>query len=106
MTCDECLWKTEKNDCPWWFMYKDTSYAEDCIDFRCTKFPEEAFDEETNQSINALAIKGIKMPDNCHECDSLGISDLVGIKCPCNTDKCYSYDGRPDGCPLKEVKVN
>lgn len=46
----------------------------------------------------------ILIPQNCHECDSIGISDLVGLNCPCNNKDCYEFDKRPDGCPLKEVE--
>ena len=43
----------------------------------------------------------IEMPDNCHECDAVGISDIVGLKCPCEEDReKYSYNERPDECPL------
>jgi len=45
MTCDGCRWKVEKNECPWEFMYKDTDYAEDCIDFRWIKDPKDSFSE-------------------------------------------------------------
>lgn len=34
MTCDECRWKNERGSCPWNYDYKDTDYAEDCVDFR------------------------------------------------------------------------
>ena len=34
MTCDECSWKNERDSCPWNYDYKDTDYAEDCVDFR------------------------------------------------------------------------
>lgn len=43
-TCDDCRFKVELNDCPWDFMYGETDYAEDCMDFRYTGFPETAFD--------------------------------------------------------------
>lgn len=46
MTCDNCRWKTERKECPWKFDYKDTDYAEDCVDFRNTKFPETAFKKD------------------------------------------------------------
>ena len=45
MTCEDCRWRTERNQCPWDYMYTDTNYAEDCMDFRYTKSPEDAFDE-------------------------------------------------------------
>ena len=47
----------------------------------------------------SVLIKGAKMPKNCQECDSLGFSDIVGIKCPCD----YSFEVVPNGCPLFEV---
>ena len=46
MTCDECRWKVERNECPWDYMYADTDYAEDCIDARAIYFEETAFKEE------------------------------------------------------------
>ena len=49
-----------------------------------------------------IAVDGVKMPTNCHECDFIGISDLVGIKCPCRLNDCYDYNRRPAGCPLYE----
>lgn len=30
-----------------------------------------------------IALDGVEMPRNCRECDCLGISDVVGLKCPC-----------------------
>lgn len=45
MTCEECRWKTERGECPWNYDYKDTDYAEDCIDFRYIKSQETAFNE-------------------------------------------------------------
>ena len=48
----------------------------------------------------------IKMPENCHECDALGISDVVGLNCPCESKKesyAYAYGHRPPNCPLMEV---
>ena len=53
-----------------------------------------------------IVIEGVEMPKNCHECDSFGISDLVGIKCPCQNEDCYDFEKRPNGCPLKETKDN
>lgn len=38
------------------------------------------------------------MPENCHECDAIGISDIVGLEC-----KAYSFIDRPKDCPLVEV---
>ncbi len=43
----------------------------------------------------AILIDGVKMPGNCHECDSLGFSDIVGLECPE-----YDFNKRPKGCPL------
>lgn len=52
-----------------------------------------------------IYIKGIKLPINCHECDAFGISDIVGLKCPCYDDmnKYHFVVGRPNDCPLNEV---
>ena len=47
MTCEDCRWKTERDQCPWDYMYINDDYAEDCMDFRYTKSPEDAFDEVT-----------------------------------------------------------
>lgn len=48
-----------------------------------------------------LALDGVEMPRNCHECDCFGISDVVGLKCPCQDDlNIYNYDERPKNCPL------
>lgn len=33
-----------------------------------------------------LALDGVEIPKNCRECDRLGISDIVGLKCPCLDD--------------------
>lgn len=50
-----------------------------------------------------LCLEGVKMPENCHECDALGISDVVGLKCPCEFNpELYDYDKRPEQCTLKE----
>ena len=46
-----------------------------------------------------IAIKGVKMPSNCHECGALGINDIVGLEC----DE-YSFTDRPSDCPLIEIK--
>ena len=52
-----------------------------------------------------VCLPNVKMPENCHECDAFGISDVVGLNCPCERDeRLYSYDNRPEGCPLKELK--
>ena len=53
--------------------------------------------------ITILAIECVEIPQNCHECDSIGISDLVGLICP-GASGSYSFDNRPEGCPLKEVE--
>lgn len=45
MTCEECRWKMERDECPCNYDYKDTDYAEDCNDFRYIKFQETAFNE-------------------------------------------------------------
>ena len=51
-----------------------------------------------------ICLPDVEMPKNCHECDALGISDVVGLKCPCEMNSgLYSYDNRPDECPLKEL---
>lgn len=41
----------------------------------------------------------VLMPENCHECAAMGISDIVGLQC-----EAYCYDGRPEDCPLIEIK--
>ena len=52
-----------------------------------------------------VCLPNVKMPENCHECDALGISDVVGLKCPCEAKKgLYAYYKRPEECPLKEIK--
>lgn len=51
-TCEECRWKIERHECPWDFMYKNTDYAEDCIDFRHINWPHDAFKcDESEQMI-------------------------------------------------------
>ena len=45
MTCNECSHKVN-NTCPWRYLYEDTDYAEDCMDFINTN--EEK--EENNNS--------------------------------------------------------
>ena len=48
-----------------------------------------------------LCLPEVEMPKNCHECDAFGLSDVVGLKCPCNEDSNkYSYADRPKDCPL------
>lgn len=48
-----------------------------------------------------ICVEGVEMPKNCHECDSFGISDLVGIDCPCiNNPDVYNFEKRPDACKL------
>ena len=48
-----------------------------------------------------LALDGVEMPKNCRECDCLGISDVVGLKCPCQDDvDAYNFYERPKNCPL------
>ena len=37
----------------------------------------------------------VKMPKDCHECDALGISDVVGVEC----------DRTTTSCPLIEVPI-
>lgn len=52
-----------------------------------------------------ICLPDVKMPKNCHECDALGISDVVGLKCPCEDNMAlYSFDKRPEECPLKETE--
>ena len=46
----------------------------------------------------SILIKNVVMPHNCHECDAIGISDIVGLEC-----KAYSFIDRPKDCPLVEV---
>ena len=44
----------------------------------------------------SVLIKGVDMPKDCHECDSLGYSDIVGNPC---------VDGHyKERCPLVEMK--
>ena len=46
----------------------------------------------------------IEMPDNCHMCDSVGISDICGFECPVNQKLHeYCFTKRPEACPLKEL---
>ena len=33
-TCDDCRWKVTQHDCPHDYLYENTDYAEDCIDFQ------------------------------------------------------------------------
>ena len=48
-----------------------------------------------------LALDGVKIPRNCYECDYLGISDVVGLKCQCQDDADeYRFNERPKNCPL------
>ena len=50
-----------------------------------------------------VVLTDVKIPNNCHDCDACGISDVVGLNCPCDKDKTiYSFEKRPDECPLKE----
>ena len=52
-----------------------------------------------------IVLEGVEMPRNCHECDAFGISDVVGLKCPCDTNpELYDYDHRPKECTLYEIK--
>ena len=46
----------------------------------------------------SILINGVNMPRNCHECDSFGFSDIVGLKCPK-----YDFNERPKGCPLTKI---
>ena len=49
-----------------------------------------------------ICIEGVQLPKDCHDCDALGISDIVGIPCPCIEDPDrYDFEKRPKGCPLK-----
>lgn len=44
------------------------------------------------------------MPENCFECDALGISDVVGLHCPCDFDpNVFNTDKRPKYCVLRET---
>ena len=50
-----------------------------------------------------ICLDGVKMPQNCYECGTFGISDVVGLKCPCEIDpEKYNYAKRPAGCPLRD----
>jgi len=52
-----------------------------------------------------VCLPDVSMPNNCHECDIIGLSDVVGLACPCAANKeLYNYDARPKECPLKEEK--
>lgn len=46
MTCNDCRWKYEKNECPWNYDYQNTDYAEDCTDFRNVNRTETAFSDD------------------------------------------------------------
>ena len=51
-----------------------------------------------------LILPGVKMPENCFECDALGISDIVGLHCPCDFDpNIFNSDKRPKYCVLRET---
>ena len=51
-----------------------------------------------------LLIKGSPIPQNCHQCDSWGLSDVVTIDCPVDKNgSLYSFTDRPKGCPLIPV---
>lgn len=50
-----------------------------------------------------VCLPNVKMPNNCHECDACGISDVVGLKCPCEENyELYDYEKRPKECPVNE----
>ena len=53
-----------------------------------------------------VCLDGVEMPRNCHECDAFGISDVVGLKCPCieNREE-YNFEKRPDGCSLSVILI-
>jgi len=52
-------------------------------------------------------LPNVSMPNNCHECDIIGLSDVVGLECPCEANKeLYSYNARPKECPLKEEETD
>ena len=46
MKCDECRWKVERDECPWEFMYENSDYAEDCVDFHWVEDPRDIFSED------------------------------------------------------------
>jgi hypothetical protein len=51
-----------------------------------------------------IGLDGVEMPKDCHECGAFGISDVVGLNCPCEINpELYDYEKRPDGCPLCEL---
>ena len=53
-----------------------------------------------------ICLDGVEMPKNCHDCDALGISDVVGLKCPCkNNQEIYDYENRPSSCLLYEISL-
>ena len=59
---------------------------------------------ETYRGASSLIVDGVKMPHNCHECDSYGINDLVGLECPGKSSDGCSFVNRPEGCPLREER--
>ena len=52
----------------------------------------------------SVLIEGVHLPENCHDCDALGYSDIVYLKCPAIKDSTkFNFWDRPEGCPLVEV---
>lgn len=48
-----------------------------------------------------ILIPDVRMPENCYDCGTLGVSDLVGLNCPCLEDKSkFNHAKRAEGCPL------
>lgn len=56
-----------------------------------------------------LLIKGMKMPQNCDECNFVRMeSEFHGICTAIRNDVCYVYPdkGKPEWCPLVEVPAH
>lgn len=88
-------------------MKKNVEYLDwyfTCDDGTADKEAQKAWFELRERISSGIIIPNVEIPKNCHECDSYGISDIVGLKCPCDANKeLYSYDKRPEECPLKLI---
>ena len=52
-----------------------------------------------------IFLPDVEMPKNCHECDAFGISDVIGLKCPCKeSQEVYDFEKRPSKCPLEVIR--
>ena len=52
----------------------------------------------------SIILPNVPMPQNCHECNALGICDVVHLPCPIEEHpERFCYDERPQDCPLQEV---